>query len=64
MEDHIRVNRTEYRIIKLLGHGKGGSSYLAERGSQFLFLILPQNATKGKGNFFHFSSFLLFRPNV
>ena len=27
----MRVNEKEYRILKLLGHGKGGYSYLAER---------------------------------
>lgn len=26
----VKVNEKEYRIIKLLGHGKGGYSYLAE----------------------------------
>lgn len=31
MEDAMRVNEKEYRILKLLGHGKGGYSYLAER---------------------------------
>ena len=25
------VNQNEYKIIKLLGHGKGGYSYLAEK---------------------------------
>lgn len=30
MEEAMRVNGTEYRIIKLLGKGKGGYSYLAE----------------------------------
>ena len=35
MEDHISVNRTEYRIIKLLGHGKGGYSYLAQRDGTY-----------------------------
>ena len=30
MPDYLTVNETEYRIIKLLGHGKGGYSYLAE----------------------------------
>ncbi len=28
--ESIKVNDKEYRIIKLLGHGKGGYSYLAE----------------------------------
>lgn len=31
MEQMITVNGTEYRILRLLGHGKGGYSYLAER---------------------------------
>ena len=31
------VNQTEYTIIKLLGHGKGGYSYLAEKdGKQYV----------------------------
>ena len=29
------VNQKEYRILKLLGHGKGGYSYLAERDGHF-----------------------------
>ena len=36
MED-ISVNGTNYKIIRLLGKGKGGYSYLAERdGKQFV----------------------------
>lgn len=31
MDNRMSVNQTEYTIIKLLGHGKGGYSYLAER---------------------------------
>ena len=31
MEDYITVNQKSYKILKLLGHGKGGYSYLAER---------------------------------
>lgn len=31
MQDIMCVNNIEYKIIKLLGHGKGGYSYLAER---------------------------------
>lgn len=30
----VNVNGNEYKIIKLLGHGKGGYSYLAERNSE------------------------------
>ncbi len=31
METSLLVNGKEYRLLKLLGHGKGGYSYLAER---------------------------------
>lgn len=31
MEDHLTVCGERYRVIRLLGHGKGGYSYLAER---------------------------------
>lgn len=35
--DRMSVNQTEYQIVKLLGHGKGGYSYLAERdGKQYV----------------------------
>ena len=27
----ISVNQRKYRIVRLLGHGKGGYSYLAEK---------------------------------
>ena len=37
METVMTVNQVEYSILKLLGHGKGGYSYLAERdGKQFV----------------------------
>ena len=32
------VNQIEYRIIRLLGHGKGGYSYLAERKGEYYVL--------------------------
>lgn len=32
------VNDTEYQIVRLLGHGKGGYSYLAERAGQYFAL--------------------------
>lgn len=38
MLDKMLVNKTEYRIIRLLGHGKGGYSYLAEKGGQYFVL--------------------------
>ena len=37
MPDQLTVNGTEYRILRLLGKGKGGYSYLAEReGRQYV----------------------------
>ena len=37
MQETMTVNQTEYNIIKLLGRGKGGYSYLAERdGKQYV----------------------------
>lgn len=37
MEKLISVNSKEYKIIKLLGKGKGGYSYLAEKdGNQYV----------------------------
>ena len=32
MQNVMSVNQIEYKIIKLLGHGKGGYSYLATDG--------------------------------
>lgn len=34
MCEKMKVNGIEYNIVKLLGHGKGGYSYLAERAGQ------------------------------
>lgn len=34
MEDFLSVNSKKYKIIKLLGKGKGGYSYLAKDGEQ------------------------------
>ena len=37
MQNTMSVNETEYHIVKLLGHGKGGYSYLAEKdGRQYV----------------------------
>ncbi len=37
MKEALKVNQANYTIIKLLGHGKGGYSYLAERdGRQYV----------------------------
>ncbi|MBQ8233640.1 MAG: hypothetical protein IJZ34_17220 [Lachnospiraceae bacterium] len=33
MEQTIKVNKTEYRVLRLLGHGKGGYSYLVTDGN-------------------------------
>ena len=38
MQDVMLVNQVEYRIMQLLGHGKGGYSYLAERDGQHYVL--------------------------
>ena len=38
MEQILTVNGIPYRIEKLLGHGKGGYSYLAVREEQFFVL--------------------------
>ena len=38
MQDVMNVNQKEYKIEKLLGHGKGGYSYLAEREGKFYVL--------------------------
>jgi len=38
MERVMVVNGREYKIIKLLGHGKGGYSYLAETAAQLVVL--------------------------
>ena len=34
MEERMAVNGVEYTVLKLLGHGKGGYSYLVERGGE------------------------------
>ena len=34
----LDINQKEYKIVKLLGHGKGGYSYLAEREGKFYVL--------------------------
>jgi len=37
MQTTMLVNQTEYAILKLLGHGKGGYSYLVQRdGKQYV----------------------------
>ena len=37
MQNRLKVNEIEYSIIKLLGHGKGGYSYLAKKdGKNFV----------------------------
>ena len=38
MQEVMNVNKKEYKIVKLLGHGKGGYSYLAEREGKFYVL--------------------------
>ena len=37
MQDTIVVNQKQYTLIRLLGHGKGGYSYLVEnQGKQYV----------------------------
>lgn len=38
MIDFLTVNGTEYEIIRLLGHGKGGYSYLAKINGDYVVL--------------------------
>lgn len=38
MQDTLCVNQIDYRIVKLLGHGKGGYSYLAVRDGKYYVL--------------------------
>ena len=38
MKDFMTVNGTEYEIVRLLGHGKGGYSYLAKSGDDYVVL--------------------------
>ncbi len=38
MEDRLSVNGKEYRLLSLLGHGKGGYSYLASREGRTVVL--------------------------
>ena len=38
MNNAMLVNQTDYNIIKLLGHGKGGYSYLAEKDGAYYVL--------------------------
>ena len=41
MSEIMTVNGIEYRIIKLLGKGKGGYSYLAEKdNSKYVLMIV------------------------
>jgi len=38
VQEHICVNQTEYELVRLLGRGKGGYSYLARRDGQHYVL--------------------------
>lgn len=38
MQDKSSVNGVEFALVKLLGKGKGGYSYLAERGNKFFVI--------------------------
>ena len=56
MAEQLNVCGKSYRILRLLGHGKGGYSYLAEgdgqqvgKSTMNLAIIMP-SATKSKRN--------------
>lgn len=38
MQNMMSVNRVEYTVIKLLGHGKGGYSYLVQKEGKLYVL--------------------------
>ena len=38
MKDIMSVNQIEYKMVKLLGHGKGGYSYLVQREEKYYVL--------------------------
>ena len=38
MQEFLTVNQNEYRVVKLLGRGKGGYSYLVEKDDSFFVL--------------------------
>ena len=38
MKEYMAINNIEYKVIKLLGHGKGGYSYLVEKDNQYYVL--------------------------
>ena len=38
MKEYVQVNGRDYEIVKLLGHGKGGYSYLARREDETVVL--------------------------
>ena len=40
MQDVMNVNQKEDKIVKLLGHGKGGYSYLAIKSKQNKMIII------------------------
>lgn len=46
MQNMMSINRVEYAVIKLLGHGKGGYSYLVEKDGKLYVGV----ARSGKSN--------------
>ena len=49
MAEQLIVCGKPYRILRLLGHGKGGYSYLAEDdGQQVVVMITTLSATRSK----------------
>ena len=39
MKEYLSVNGKDYKVIKLLGHGKGGYSYLVENIDGIKFVL-------------------------
>ncbi len=37
--DYINVNQRQFKVLRLLGHGKGGYSYLVEDENHFQFVV-------------------------
>ena len=38
MKEYMAINNIKFKVIKLLGHGKGGYSYLVEKDNQYYVL--------------------------
>ena len=59
MQDRLEVNHVEYKLIKLLGHGKGGYSYLAEKDGNYYVLKQIHHEPCDYYNFGNIKDFIL-----